>query len=70
MTITPQALSLVERSGAGKFASHYGRTNGVFECKNECKFYMDSYIASNGSRFMVTLTIFKNHLLEVGPTQN
>ena len=31
---------------------------------------MDSYMASNGSRFMVTWTILKNHLLEVGLTQN
>ena len=35
-----------------------------------CKVYMDSYMALNGSRFMVTWTIFKNCLLEVGPTQN
>ena len=35
-----------------------------------CKVYMDSYMASNGPCFMVTLIIFKNHLLEVGPTQN
>ena len=35
-----------------------------------CKVYMDSYMASNGSCFMVTWTIFKNHLLEVGLTQN
>ena len=31
---------------------------------------MDSYMASNGSCFMVTWTIFKNHLLEIGLTQN
>ena len=31
---------------------------------------MDSYMASNGSCFMVTWIIFKNHLLEVGLTQN
>jgi hypothetical protein len=31
---------------------------------------MDSYLASNGSCFMVTWTIFKNYLLEVGLTQN
>ena len=31
-----------------------------------CKVYMDSYMASNGSCFMVTWIIFKNHLLEVG----
>ena len=29
---------------------------------------MDSYMASSGSCFMVTWTIFKNHLLEVGLT--
>jgi hypothetical protein len=33
-----------------------------------CKVYMDFYMASNG--FMVTWIIFKNHLLEAGPTQN
>jgi hypothetical protein len=35
-----------------------------------CKVYMDSYTASNGSCYMVTWTIFKNHLLEVGLTPN
>ena len=35
-----------------------------------CKVYMDTYMASNGSCFMVTWTIFKNHLLEVGLTQH
>ena len=29
---------------------------------------MDFYMASNGSCFMVTWTIFKNHLMEVGLT--
>ena len=33
------------------------------------KVYMDSYMASNGSCFMVIRTIFKHHLLEVGLTQ-
>ena len=33
------------------------------------KVYMDSYMASNGSCCMVTWTIFKNRLLEVGLTQ-
>ena len=36
----------------------------------DCKVYMDSYMASHGSYFMVTWIIFKNHLLEVGLTQN
>ena len=36
-----------------------------------CKVYMDSYMTSNASCFMVTWTILKkNHLLEVGQTQN
>ena len=35
-----------------------------------CKVYMDSYVASNGSCFMVIWTIFKNHMLEVGLAQN
>ena len=34
-----------------------------------CKVYMDSYMASNRSCFMVTWTILKNHLLKVGLTQ-
>ena len=35
-----------------------------------CEVYMDFYVASNGSCFMVTWTIFKNHLLETSLTQN
>jgi hypothetical protein len=35
-----------------------------------CEVCMDSYMASNGPCFMVPWTIFKNHLLEVGLTQN
>ena len=35
-----------------------------------CKVYMDSYMASNGSCFMVTWNVLKNHCLEVGLTQN
>ena len=42
-----------------KFASHCAWGTGV-----------DSYVASNGSCFMVTWTILKNRLLEVGLTQN
>ena len=34
-----------------------------------CKVYMDSYMASNGSCFVVTWTILESHLLEVGLTQ-
>jgi hypothetical protein len=35
-----------------------------------CQVYINSYMASNGSCFMVTWIIFKNHLLDVGLTQN
>ena len=35
-----------------------------------CKVYTDSYMTSNASCFMVTWTIFKNHFLEIGLTQN
>ena len=35
-----------------------------------CNVHMHSYMASNRSCFMVTWTIFKDHLLEVGLTQN
>ena len=31
---------------------------------------MDSYMASNGSCFMVTWLVFKDHLLEIGLPQN
>ena len=34
------------------------------------KVYVDSYMGSNGSCSMVSWTIFKNHLMEVGLTQN
>ena len=35
-----------------------------------CKVYIESYMTSNGSFLMVTWTIFTNHLVEVGLTQN
>ena len=35
-----------------------------------CKVYMGSSVASNGSCFLVTWTIFINHLLEACLTQN
>ena len=35
----------------------------------DVKVYMDSYMASNGQHFMVTWTMLKKHLLEVGLTQ-
>jgi hypothetical protein len=55
-----------------KSASHYAwGTNGAYKWMQDgCKVYMNSYMASNESCFMVTWIIFKNHLLEVGLTQN
>ena len=35
-----------------------------------CKVCMDSYMASNGSCFMVAWIVLKNDLFEVGVTQN
>ena len=54
-----------------KSTLHYAQgTNGVCECKDRYKVHMDSYMTSNGSCFMVTWSILKNALLEVGLTQN
>ena len=52
------------KGGAGASSLHttLEGPNRVCECK------MDSYMTSNGSCFMVTWTIFKYHLLEVGLT--
>ena len=35
-----------------------------------CEVYIEPYMASNRSCFMVIWTLFENHLLEVGLTQN
>ena len=71
MTITLQALSLVEKAEPVQvcFTLHLRDQRSMW-MQDGCKVYMDSYMASNGSCFMVTWTIFKNHLLEVGLTQN
>ena len=51
---TLQALSFAEKAEPVWVASHYAwGTNGVCECKIDVKVYMDSYMASNGSCFMV-----------------
>ena len=71
MTITFQALSSVEK--AKPVQVHFPlslRDHWSIWMQDGCKVYMDSYMASIGSRFMVTCIIFKNHLLEVGLTQN
>jgi hypothetical protein len=60
------------KSGAGPSSLHnmLEGLNELSECKMDVMSNMDSYMASNGSCFMVTLIIFKNHLSEVGLTQN
>jgi hypothetical protein len=35
-----------------------------------CKVDVDFYMASNGLCFMVVWIVFRNHLLEIGLTQN
>ena len=51
-----------------KFASHcaWGTNRVCVWMQDGCKVYMDSYMASNGSCFMITsMTIFKDHLLDI-----
>jgi hypothetical protein len=71
MTGTLQAPSLVEKAERVqlRFTPRL-RDQWSMWMQDGCKLYMDSYIASNGSCFMVTWTTFKDHLLEVGRTQN
>jgi hypothetical protein len=70
-TIALQALSLVEKAGSiqVRFTLRLRDQRSMW-MQDGCKVYMDSYMASNGSCFMVTWTILNNHLLEVGLTQN
>ena len=60
------------KGGAGPNSLHtrLEGPNRVCECKMVVKVCMDSYMASNGSCFIITWTLFKNHLLEVRLTQN
>ena len=61
------------KGGAGPSLLHTtleGPTGYVCECKMGVKFYMEFYMVSNGSCFVVTWIVFKNHLLEGGLTQN
>ena len=71
LTITLQALSLVEKAQPVqvRFTLRL-RDQWSMWMQYGCIVYMDSYMASNESCFMVTWTIYKNHLLEVGLTQN
>ena len=72
MTITLQALPLVKKAEPVRvrFTLRRLRDQRSMCMQDGCKVHMDSYMASNGSCFMVAWTLFKTHLLEVGPTQN
>ena len=72
VTSTLQALSLVEKAEPVqvRFTLRLRDQRSMW-MQDGCKVYMDSYMASNRWCFIqVTWTIFKNHLLEVGLTQN
>jgi hypothetical protein len=71
VTSTPQTLSLMEKAEPVqvRFTLH-SRDQWSRWLQDGCKVYMDSYTASNGSCFLVTWIISKNHLLEVSLTQN
>ena len=72
VTITLQALSLVEKADPVQVRCFTLRLRDQRSmCMQDgCKVDMDSYMVSNGLCFIVTWTISKNHLLEVGVTQN
>ena len=65
------ALSLVEKAEwvQVRFALHLRDQPSTKWMHEGCEVYVDSYMASNGSCFKVTWTIFIKHLLEVGLTQ-
>ena len=67
MTITLQALSLVEKTELIQVRFTLClRDQWSMWTHDGCKVYMDSYMTSNRSCFMITWTILKNHLLKVG----
>ena len=68
MTITIQALSLVEKAEPVQVRSRDQPSKWMQD--DGCKVYMDSYVTSNGACFMITWINFENHFLEVGLTQN
>ena len=71
MTITFQALSLVEK--AGPVQVHFTlllRDHQSMCMQGGCKVYMDSYMVSKWIMFHGHLDYFKNHLLKISLTQN
>jgi hypothetical protein len=71
MTITLQPLSLMEKAEPiqVRFTLRLRDQQSMW-MQDGCKVYMDSYTAPNGSCFMITWTILKNHILEASLTQN
>ena len=71
VTVTFRALSLVEKVELVqvRFTLRLRDQRSTW-MQDGCKVYMGFYMASNGLCFMVTWIVFKNYLLEVGPTQN
>ena len=71
MTTTLQTLSLVEKVEPVQVRCTLClRDKQSMWMQVGCKVYINFYLASNGSCYMVTWIIFKNHFLEVGLTQN
>ena len=69
--ITLQALSLMEKAEPVQVRfTLLLRDQRSMWMQDGCEVYVDSYMASNGSCFMVTWIILKNHILDVGLTQN
>ena len=66
IAITLQALSLVEK--AEPVQAHF-TLHLRDQLSDGCKVYVDSYMALNGSCFMLAWTVIKNHLLKVGHAQ-
>jgi hypothetical protein len=70
VTIILQTLSLVGKAEPVQVRfTLRSRDQRSLWMQEGCKVYMDTYMASNGSCFIVIWTIFKNHLVEVGRTQ-
>ena len=73
MTNTFETLSLVKKKGGAGPSSLHTTLEGPIEYVNARwmqSLHGFSCMASNGSCFMVTWTILKNRLLEVGLPQN
>ena len=71
MTITLQALSLVEKVEPVQI--HFTLCLSDLQSMwmhDGHKAYMDSYMTSNASCFMLTWIVFNNHLFEVDITEN